>query len=113
MLLGVSHLSYVFPDSLAAKTSTMEKTLQIWSSHVDYLLFVLQFVDYLMKKSVVIQVWGKQIPDKKPLNKAAKEGKDTKAIMKAETMKKGMSKGSKVGPCIVFSHKCSNPKKFK
>ncbi|KAK3697535.1 hypothetical protein QZH41_019774, partial [Actinostola sp. cb2023] len=60
-----------------------------------------QFVDYLMKKSVVIQVWGKQVPDKKPLNKAAKEGKDTKAIMKAENMKKGMAKGSKNVPALV------------
>ncbi|KXJ25651.1 Kinesin-like protein KIF1A [Exaiptasia diaphana] len=60
-----------------------------------------QFVDYLMKKSVVIQLWGKQIPDKKPLNKAAKEGKDTKAIMKAENMNKGMAKGSKNVPALM------------
>jgi len=45
-----------------------------------------------MKKSVIIQVWGKQIPDTKT-NKAAK---DTKAIMKKENMKKGMVKGNKV-----------------
>lgn len=49
-----------------------------------------------MKKSVIIQLWGKHVAEKNPVNKAAKGGKDTKAIMKAENMKKGMAKGSKV-----------------
>ena len=41
-----------------------------------------------MEKSVIVQLWGKQVVDKKPVNKAAKKGKDTKAIMRGETMKK-------------------------
>ena len=41
-----------------------------------------------MDKSVIVQLWGKQVVDKKPVNMAAKKGKDTKAIMRAETLKK-------------------------
>lgn len=45
-------------------------------------------ITFLKEKSVIVQLWGKQIVDKKPVNAAAKKGKDTKAIMRAETMKK-------------------------
>ena len=44
-----------------------------------------------MEKSVIVQVWGKQSVEKKPINTAAKKGKDTKAIMRAETMKRSVS----------------------
>ena len=35
----------------------------------------------------MVQLWGKQVVEKKPVNKAAKKGKDTKAIMRKETVK--------------------------
>ena len=44
-----------------------------------------------MDSSVVVQLWGKQVVDKKPVNMAAKKGKNTKAIMRAETLKKNVS----------------------
>ena len=59
------------------------------SPHVTFFLF--QFIKFLMDKSVIVQLWGKQIVDKKPVNKTAKKGKDTKAIMRAETLKKNVS----------------------
>ena len=43
------------------------------------------------QKPVIIQLWGKQVADKKPVNVAAKKGKDTKAIMRAETKKQTVS----------------------
>lgn len=53
-----------------------------------FLLLHAQVITFLKEKSVIVQLWGKQIVDKKPVNAAAKKGKDTKAIMRAETMKK-------------------------
>ncbi|KAJ7391854.1 hypothetical protein OS493_016144 [Desmophyllum pertusum] len=47
-----------------------------------------KFIKFLVDKSVIVQLWGKQVVDKKPVNLAAKKGKDTKAIMRAETLKK-------------------------
>lgn len=41
----------------------------------------------------MVQLWGKQVVDKKPVNTAAKKGKDTKAIMRAETKKQNVSTG--------------------
>ena len=52
---------------------------------------VSQLIKFLMEKSVIVQVWGKQSMEKKPINTAAKKGKDTKAIMRAETMKRSVS----------------------
>ena len=40
----------------------------------------------------MVQLWGKQVVEKKPVNKAAKKGKDTKAIMRKETVKQKVSK---------------------
>ena len=45
-----------------------------------------------MEKSVMVQLWGKQVVEKKPVNKAAKKGKDTKAIMRKETVKQKVTK---------------------
>ena len=45
-----------------------------------------------MEKSVMVQLWGKQVVEKKPVNKAAKKGKDTKAIMRKETVKQKVRK---------------------
>lgn len=50
-----------------------------------------QLIKFLMEKSVIVQVWGKQSVEKKPINTAAKKGKDTKAIMRAETMKRSVN----------------------
>lgn len=55
-----------------------------------------------MHKSVMIQVWGKHVLDKKPINKAAQKGKDTKAIMRAETIKKGMARGDLKQVCYPY-----------
>ena len=43
------------------------------------------------QKSVIVQLWGKQVGDKKPVNVAAKKGKYTKAIIRAETKKQTVS----------------------
>ena len=40
----------------------------------------------------MVQLWGKQVVEKKPVNKAAKKGKDTKAIMRKETVKQKVRK---------------------
>ena len=62
-------------------------------SDVFFLWFVLwQFIKFLMEKSVMVQLWGKQVVEKKPVNKAAKKGKDTKAIMRKETVKQKVRK---------------------
>lgn len=53
--------------------------------------FPSQLIKFLRDASVVIQLWGKQVVDKKPVNVAAKKGKNTKAIMRAETLKKNVS----------------------
>lgn len=50
-----------------------------------------KFIKFLMEKSVMVQLWGKQVVEKKPVNKAAKKGKDTKAIMRKETVKQKVS----------------------
>ncbi|XP_027048269.1 kinesin-like protein unc-104 [Pocillopora damicornis] len=50
-----------------------------------------KLIQFLKNKEVIIQLWGKQVVDKKPVNKTAKKGKDTKAIMRAETLKKNVS----------------------
>lgn len=50
-----------------------------------------EFIKFLVQKSVIVQLWGKQVVDKKPVNVAAKKGKDTKAIMRAETKKQTFS----------------------
>ena len=52
-----------------------------------------------MEKSVIVQLWGKQVVDKKPVNTAAKKGKDTKAIMRAETLKKNVSTAENMCCC--------------
>ncbi|KAL9968317.1 hypothetical protein ACROYT_G026678 [Oculina patagonica] len=56
-----------------------------------------KFIKFLMDKSVIVQLWGKQVVDKKPVNMAAKKGKNTKAIMRAETLKKNVS----LNPAVV------------
>ena len=56
-----------------------------------FIFFPLQLIKFLRDASVVIQLWGKQVVDKKPVNVAAKKGKNTKAIMRAETLKKNVS----------------------
>lgn len=50
-----------------------------------------QFIKFITDKSVMVQLWGKQVINTKPINTAAKKGKDTKAIMRAETMKRNVS----------------------
>ena len=50
-----------------------------------------QFINFLMEKSVIVQLWGKQVVDKTPVNTAAKKGRNTKAIMRAETKKQNVS----------------------
>ena len=69
--------------------------LQIEKLH--HLFFIVsvvlsQFIKFLMEKSVMVQLWGKQVVEKKPVNKAAKKGKDTKAIMRKETVKQKVTK---------------------
>lgn len=56
-----------------------------------------KLIKFLRDASVVIQLWGKQVVDKKPVNTAAKKGKNTKAIMRAETLKKNVS----LNPAVV------------
>ena len=58
---------------------------------IDHSCFLSQLIKFLRDASVVIQLWGKQVVDKKPVNTAAKKGKNTKAIMRAETLKKNVS----------------------
>ena len=58
------------------------------------LVITFQLIQFLKNKEVIIQLWGKQVVDKKPVNKTAKKGKDTKAIMRAETLKKNVSTNS-------------------
>ena len=64
-------------------------------------LLLSQFIKFLVQKSVIVQLWGKQVVDKKPVNVAAKKGKDTKAIMRAETKKQTVSSALL---CGVISH---------
>ena len=61
-----------------------------------------------MDKSVIVQLWGKQVVDKKPVNMAAKKGKNTKAIMRAETLKKNVSMTER-GDAIFRNLKMSYP----
>jgi len=56
-----------------------------------------KLIKFLRDASVVVQLWGKQVVDKKPVNMAAKKGKNTKAIMRAETLKKNVS----LNPAVV------------
>lgn len=55
-----------------------------------------EFIDYIYtnKKPLIVQVWGKQKMDKKPVNKAAKDGQTTKAIIMSEALKKGSAAGN-------------------
>ena len=69
--------------------------LQIKKLHHSFLIVSVvlsQFIKFLMEKSVMVQLWGKQVVEKKPVNKAAKKGKDTKAIMRKETVKQKVRK---------------------
>ena len=43
---------------------------------------------------MIIQVWGKQKMENKSVNKAAKGGQTTKAIMMSEALKKGSAAGN-------------------
>jgi len=62
----------------------------------------------------VIQLWGKQVVDKKPVNVAAKKGKNTKAIMRAETLKKNASivEGTHNKIIIKFLERCRTSWRF-
>ena len=43
---------------------------------------------------MIVQVWGKQNLQQKPVNKAGKEGQTTKAIIMSEAFKKGSAAGN-------------------
>ena len=58
--------------------------------------FFSQFIKFLREKSVIVQLRGKQVADRKPVNMAAKKGKDTKTIMRAETLKTTVSSSVRV-----------------
>ena len=57
----------------------------------------------------MVQLWGKQVVEKKPVNKAAKKGKDTKAIMRKETVKQKVRKRIRQEWCLRY---CPNRKDY-
>ena len=50
----------------------------------------------------MVQLWGKQVLEKKPVNKAAKKGKDTKAIMRKETVKQKVRKSIRQEHMVII-----------
>lgn len=91
----------IFTDDEICTNIVSAKTQNIVFDHSKDLsieVFDNDVLDFILNKSIIIEVWGKQLPGRyKPFNQAAKLGKSTRQIMKeAELLGKHTSIKPKV-----------------